>query len=110
MPADTTTIPQAPVPAGAQMGRKRFPDPTADLVGQILPHLQRVKDDAAQYADAAAISHAKSGGKDPAQLDAAVKLYARADLFGKVIDQLLADPMLTPDVAQWWKDQTAQAS
>lgn len=94
-------------PAAQPAPRKRFADPTADLVGQILPHLYRVQTDSGGEADAQAIAHARSGGKDPARLDAAVKLYARADLFGRVIDQLLADPLLPAEVGQWFHGEVA---
>lgn len=110
--ADATTQinPTVAAAQSATTARKRFTDPVADLLGQIMPHLQRVVDDTRQAADNAAIAHARGGGKDAAQLDQAVKLYARCDRFGEAVTLLLADPLLPQEFHDWWTAQAAPAS
>jgi len=105
MDQSVTTPPAAPGPAAP--ARKRFADPTADLVGQILPHLQRVKDDSEEEADSAAISYARNGAKDGQLLEKAGKLYARVDAYGAIVAKLLADPLLPAEVAQWFQSTIA---
>ena len=80
--------------------RPSFGDATADVLAQVLPHFDRIRDAAETAARDAAYKYVQGGATDSNLLSTAQGLHARVELYNNVITRLLADPMLPASVLQ----------
>lgn len=99
-PATVTVKPTAPAPA-----KLNFGEPVANILGQVLPHFDKIRNETQQLARDAAYNFIKGGGTDEAAKSQAVKLVQRAELYASTSLSLIADPLLPPDLAKWYHAQ-----
>jgi hypothetical protein len=112
-PATATSVPASVAATAAHVngpgqdkpGPPKFNDPVAGVLVQILPHFDKIRDDAEDAGRDGAYEYMRTGGTNSALKAEAVNLAARAELYNKVALELLNDPMLPADLAKWYHSQ-----